>query len=886
MDFDLEPLKGKKIEKARLYVKKTGDERLYRVGVSSITADWIEGSGVNYEKQEGSSSFRWRINPSTPWFDNNIGLSEKRVTENTDMTSVMFGLGGSIWANAEATDPEDDWQMIEVNVDVVTARIYGLSYGFVVFDDTGTELERDEDNVKIRLFPNRFVYSKDQNRASAPYLEVEFNDYADAPIPGSVENLQAVSKQLPSGDVILTWEHSQLLSDEIVGFLATIDGEPLPQALVPQPALAETAEPQVESRFFKTRLSGLDTKKEHKLEVTAVSRFGKISEPALLTFKASSKAFEDWKQLTELKGKKQKIASSTGKNANNNLKWNDSSLSIVDEFIKFTENGSTVPQVPDSYFSSNVIWNSTAREINLNSAKNEFIGFQIVFSGKNSVSPTFSVNWKSNSSSNIVPQVNFYRFTRVKTPEGAMPDPAILLKEGEKVELEQKVDTVYCELYIPHEMKNGNIVGKLSISDGSKKALELNINLNVWDFTLPNTLSFLPEMNCYSLPEKERDYYRLAQLHRTYINRVPYSHRGTVGDGLTPNWNAETKSFDWKDWEARFAQYFDGSAFADLPRGAVPIEAFYLPLFENYPANIFKGFKGENTWPDPSAFSQEYREDFAAGVKQFAQEISEKNWNQTLFMFFLNNKMDYKKNGWSKASSPWLLDEPASYRDFAALQFFGRQVKKVLAENQLENTMKFRADVSRPQWERNSLDDSLGVYVVGDGSIKDYRQMVIDRCSNGRRLLYAYGTTAAPHESAYQPIMWTLDAWSIGADGIVPWQTIGNDDSWKNGDELSLFYPAVKESNGQIVPSIRLKAYRRGQQDAEYLTYFLKVTGRSREEVAGALRERLNLDKKSHRSLSEEDAGTSLYEGATVDELQMFRIELGQFLNEVTNNRK
>ena len=41
-------------------------------------------------------------------------------------------------------------------------------------------------------------------------------------------------------------------------------------------------------------------------------------------------------------------------------------------------------------------------------------------------------------------------------------------------------------------------------------------------------------MNCYSLPNNERDYYRLAQIHRTYINRVPYSHRGTVGDGLAP----------------------------------------------------------------------------------------------------------------------------------------------------------------------------------------------------------------------------------------------------------------------------------------------------------------------------------------------------------------
>ena len=56
--------------------------------------------------------------------------------------------------------------------------------------------------------------------------------------------------------------------------------------------------------------------------------------------------------------------------------------------------------------------------------------------------------------------------------------------------------------------------------------------LQVWDFTLPDHLSFLPEMNCYGLPDNERDYYRLAHRHRTILNRVPYSQSGQVAGWL------------------------------------------------------------------------------------------------------------------------------------------------------------------------------------------------------------------------------------------------------------------------------------------------------------------------------------------------------------------
>ena len=883
LDFDVSALADKRVKKAVLHLKTVGDERLYRVGVSSITADWIEGSGTSYSKEEGASSFRWRINNNEPWRRSGVDLMENDVAEYSDITSVIFGQGGSFWSQADASEPEDGWQTVEIDPDLVYARILWLSYGFVVFDDTGTELERDGDDVNIRLFPNRFFYSKEQNASSAPFLEVEYESVDKESIPNAPEELVASSVLLPYGDVKLSWRHSSLIADETIGFEVKIDGQNVPRSLIPTPVLGVSPFNRTDDKSFNVRLSGVDPTKTHSLEVASINRQGVKSKPALLNFKSSDRVYDDWKTITS-SDKNGKVTIRNAEKLETSAPVLDSvAVSIVDEFVKFTEKGEIFPKVQEDYLLSNALWNAKSRQITLTSAKNEFIGFQIVFSGNKSLNPKVSVKWNNNDSAD--PQVAFYRLVQVNSPDGKVVDPMIPLDVKNSVPVQKGTDVVYCEIFVPADVKSGVKQGTLRLSDGAGASLELSIKLKVWNFSLPNELSFLPEMNCYSLPDNERDYYRLAQVHRTYVNRVPYSHRGNVGDGLAPIWDENMRVFDWSSWERRYGAYFDGSAFADLPRGAVPIEAFYLPLFENFPANIFEGFNGVNTWPDEDAFSKEYRDVLSEGYRQFAQEISDKKWNDTLFLFFLNNKMDYKRNGWSKASSPWLLDEPASYRDFAALEFYGTLLKKTLEDNKFENMIHFRADISRPQWERNSLDSVLDVYVVGGGPFRDYRRMVLERANSQGRLLYTYGTTSAPHESAFQPILWSLDSWSAGADGIVPWQTIGNADSWKNSDELALFYPPTKECP-EVVPSIRLKSYRRGEQDVEYLTLALKLSSYSREELSKALRARLDLDRSKSVVNYAEDAGTSVYNVATPDELQFCRRELGEWLSRLLDNKE
>ena len=50
-----------------LHLKKTGDEPLKRVTVSSVGAEWFEGTGSGYAVQPGGATFRHRRHPDLPW---------------------------------------------------------------------------------------------------------------------------------------------------------------------------------------------------------------------------------------------------------------------------------------------------------------------------------------------------------------------------------------------------------------------------------------------------------------------------------------------------------------------------------------------------------------------------------------------------------------------------------------------------------------------------------------------------------------------------------------------------------------------------------------------------------------------------------------------------
>ena len=225
LDIDTSPLAGRTIRSAVLYLKKAGDEPLKRVTVSTVGTEWDEGTGTGYAIQPGGATFRHRRHPDLPW-----------SVSGGDICHVVLGNGGTFWHMADATLPDrEDWQAVPVDPKVVAARLAGISHGFLAFDDTGSEWTRNGETFTFRLFPNRFVYSREQNRASAPYFAIEPGpeDRRPPEAPSGLR-LEPGSALLPEGEALVSWVTPRDAGPAgTLGFFASLDGAALARELIP-----------------------------------------------------------------------------------------------------------------------------------------------------------------------------------------------------------------------------------------------------------------------------------------------------------------------------------------------------------------------------------------------------------------------------------------------------------------------------------------------------------------------------------------------------------------------------------------------------------------------------------------------------------------------------
>lgn len=711
MDADFASLRGKRVKSASLHVHlESPDAPLRRVTVGTVAVPWVEGTGNGYEKNTGGATFR--------------SPGQGGWAGGADITAAILGQSSTRWAFGDASPPDaGGWQVIPVDPAVVQSCTDRLSQGVVVVDDVGSEYSREGDQIQWRLFPNRYISSRDGPRAKAPWFEIHTEGTVSSPVP---EKSSAA--------------------------------RPVP------PATAEAA-------------------------------------MAVLPADAPAPGNE--------------------------------------------QNSRPRLSLPDGWQAAD-LFGGKLSGLNLSAARNEAVCLRItVPGGECSVS---------------LPSPFQVTVRRIANVEGA-PDPLPGLTSPD-------TGSLLLEILVPHGTPAGPASGTVTAG-----GVSVPLTLTVWNFDLPDHLSFVPEMNAYGLPGgNDLAWYRLAHEHRTCLNVLRYNWRGQVHDGcapLTKNPN-DPMDWNWSAWDQRFGPLLDGSAFAGLPRAGTPVDSFYLPLNENWPMEIERHFHG-GYWAD-EAFDAAYWEQFEEASRRFAAHVRDRKWSGTLFEFYLNNKVYFKadKGSWSACSAPWIFDEPVNTQDFFALREYGRRFNA--AARPLAANAVFRCDISRPEWQRDLLDGVSGVEVLG-GSLREYADRVAARKSRWGQMTLFYGSAAAPG-NLIQPAAWSLEAWCLGADGVLPWQTIGTDESWRSKDPLALFYPAA----GGPVPSLRLKSFRWAQQLIEYLTIHSAVSGAPRDALADAVRQAAGLRAKLVKT-SETDAGTSEYGSVTAATLTDLRDRLGRSLD-------
>lgn len=861
--FDIEPraLEGKVITGALLHLRSASPNQapLARLGVSSVASEWCEGISTNYRPEPGRACFSQAEFGRRDW-----------AYPGSTVTDVVLGRGHTLWRFADCSGPDQDgWQTCAVEPDVVGARIAGLSHGFCASDEVGNVWSIEQGKFKYTYLPNRFVFSREK-KDSAPWMEVWINGEDRSP-PESVTEVKVETVDLPSGEVLLRWKTPQDQGGgKVLGFKVSYmkhkNDKPFPRYLIPM-AGAPGQEVLMHIQDMPFGPGEIIF-----LTIRAVDSSGNVSEPftAKVATSAGCEKLDFPKSEVACFEPEERLPSVGGVQ-----------VGVVDLLDKIDpRTGDVIPQAPAGYKGGNHIYSARERLIRLQAARNEHVAFQINLSGK---AEGVKVHCVFKECQRLKPELYEFGYVEVKDHNGSvtsiLPDPLLVMGDNTSVPSssgqvrvpDQTNHSLICEIYVPHEEPAGEKRGKLFIQVG-KERIQLDIILKVWNFTLPNKLSFIPEMNAYGSiypNEKGYRYYRLAHEHRTCINCLPYNWAGRPT--FAPHWDEKRKDFDWRNWDGMVEPLLNGEAFKDLPRSREPLDVFYLPFNENWPISV-AGHYTPSYWAD-EAFSRDYKADLVQAFRSFASHCREKGWADTIFQFFLNNKVFYR-NRTPKSSAPWIFDEPVNTQDFWALRWYGLLWREGVDSALGNISMWYRCDISQGEFARNLLQGIMDLEYVGGNTAQKTRMKREEKVQWPDTRFSEYGSANAIEESNTLTSAWCLCAWSRGAMGVLPWQTIGNRDSWKVGDKNALFYPA---DEGGAIPSVRLKAFRRGQQDIEYLT----ILGSIYDLPRYALTEWLK--KASESSIGPEVGFFSHDEEKIVDVrppvLWEIRIHLGELLS-------
>lgn len=220
-----------------------------------------------------------------------------------------------------------------------------------------------------------------------------------------------------------------------------------------------------------------------------------------------------------------------------------------------------------------------------------------------------------------------------------------------------------------------------------------------------------------------------------------------------------------------------------------------------------------------------------------------------------------------------MLDEPSSYWDYRALKFYGELTEKAKGRNCTVN-IDYRIDISRPQFDRGQLKKTSSLWVVGTNASNKFQRLVNDRKFQKKRKIWIYGTTNPVGKSNRQTMAWIMSAFLKGASGVVPWQTVDKrGKAMKNADQLGLFV----FSNGKIYQSLRLKAYRRAQQDIEYLLLLKKKYKLSDKQLREFILHYLPLKGETIKKYAS-DAGTENFSDLSPKKFRKLRSVLAKLI--------
>jgi hypothetical protein len=889
--FDVSRTKGLRIEKAILRVHRRPDPTpLTIVGISTISGfgPWIEGE-ANYFFARNGQAWSYR---------------------GSDLADVVFGLGGSLYAYVRAREASDGWYEIDVPPQVATALITGDQFGLMLTDEKGQTRTRHTLGSRESAYPPVLIVegtSTSSMRGPAP-------SQVRTMAPRSTEALGHTS--LRPGSVILHFGGAGAARYELRYSESPITARNFDEAkqvarwmldpLAPNPgSLVTSNSPHDEVNAI---VEELRPGAEYYFAVRTTSATGQLGPVSPIgRIRASART---WPSLPEAP-----VSTPAPMDIAGPVRvWSFSELHKVNP-----QTGALLESGPIG-----------AGDVKLSGARNEFVAFQVaVESGTPVKDIAVTVDQPLFAECKLPPiyqktgAVQLYREWMVPDDKDTSatrpwyPDPLIPLNStfdlpaADNSVPHQRVQAIFVDVYIPHDAAPGVHHGSVAVRAGGRLLRKIAVDVDVLPFSLPDNLNFIVDLNAYGgvsggydirrgTPEYRtllQAYHRVAHLNRANLDILGYSHSGNIEPDQAPplaGEGSDTKVVSWSDWDAHFGPLVSGSAFADLPRASVPAPIVYLALFENWPGDLRKTYRWNipehpkttaeyqqlitrhalADGPIEEGFPRDYQDRFSAVARQFAEHIREHGWTHTQYQIFFNDKYYYKDPARSPGAngvSWWLLDEPNHHDDYRALSFFGRLGKRWLKDYP-DVLMVFRTDISYVEFIRDQIADLIDIDCTSQHFFTKNRYLMDNRNRFGRTY-WNYATTNHPRESNVAMRAWSWRAWVSGADGIVPWNTVRGPEAWDRAEPLTVFYVGKRFGLNAPFDCLRLKAFRRGEQDVEYMVLLARKKGWDREAVAHAVAATLHLSAET-RQQDEEDAGAIGFDRVGDVQLDQLRLRL------------
>lgn len=490
-------------------------------------------------------------------------------------------------------------------------------------------------------------------------------------------------------------------------------------------------------------------------------------------------------------------------------------VAVIDDCLKLRLN----EPIPKQSF----IFNAETAAIQIYGAGNEIVSFQIVLSGDTQEYKNMTLKatpLRSRMGKILGENIEFFRewYLNVTEPSTEMygkpssrgpgwyPDPLLPFHYhnqavGAPFNLKPAArQTIWVDLHIPQFTPAGEYNGEIEIINDEALIALLNLKLTVWNFTLSDSTHL--KTFFYFGPEQLRLAHQAAKdspqaekLNLAYM-RMAHKHRINLATDISV-------TTDWSYFDANWKPYLDGTAFIEAPGRGIGCSL--------WPVNL-------SIWDGATQFQTQAR--------QVMEYFYQQGWMDKAFLYVIDEPGPGQYPEVRKVGE-WLDDAPYP-GNLLPFMLTEHLVPELVGYVDIWNSQRIKKSIIT---QRSDADDQFWTY---NGSEPGAGSQCIDTDGwamrswpwvawKGQRAAWHYWDCCYFKDRANK--RGEIDVWQ---NSLTFDQRPQGDVDWGNGDG-TLFYPGQQFAFGRNflpgpVSSIRMKAFRRGQQDYEYLWLAAQLT--------------------------------------------------------------